>query len=147
MDWIAAFFTDGQLAGNLIAGLLASLLTWGIIALREMIDRWRKCSRFAGRYEVVKSNGDTVDGEIVTVKWIGGFVMEAVSNRAEQHWRSVIMLDPHIPTVGRGYFEYDASGFVGRHDVQMAANQRDIYVFSHNPSSERPSRALIWRRV
>ena len=148
LDWISAALEGPQLVGNIIAGLLASLLTWAIIAFRERMERWRQCARFTGKYEVIRRrDGKKMSNETVEIRWLGGTVIEASADSDMGPWKSTIMLDPHVMTVGQGYWEYEGKDFVGRHDVQMAANQNDIYVFSKVPSSDRPSIALIWRRI
>lgn len=147
MDWLSDLFGREQVVGNLISGLLASIVTWGIISLRQMLSHWRQCARFTGRYVVTSREAEVLSDEVLTVSWLGGRVLLVEAQGATEQWRSTITLDAQIPKVGRGFYEYLDRDLVGRHDIQLAANKRDIYVFSDNPSDSRPSLALIWRRL
>ena len=147
MEQIAEFFRQEQVAGNLISGLIASVFTWAVITARAWLRRWRACSRFVGRYEVATVKGRKVSDEAITIRWLGGMVIQANSVGSTERWRSTITLDPQIPYVGRGYYQYEDHSRFGLHNIQMTSNGRDIFVHLEGPRDGGASHGLIWRRV
>lgn len=143
LRWIGG----ADIAGNLLAGLVASFLTWVVVAASTRVRRWRRAAVFIGRYHVYDMEERQVADEVLRIRWRGGSVIEVRSAGGDAAWRSLITLDENMPGVGRGVYQYESKKHTGRHEIQRSLDGRSIFVFADNPSFGTPTRALIWRKI
>ncbi len=101
---------------NLVAGIVASILTWIFVRYSRQI-RHRICfSDYAGHYETFL-DGKRIADEIVELSWAGDNLLYAKCTSSDGQWESYITMDEAVPSVGNGFFQYTTRTDYGVHQI------------------------------
>jgi hypothetical protein len=130
---------------NLIAGVVASILTWLFVRLSHRARQRKRFSSFAGRYDTYLED-QRIGDEIIEVTWIGDNLLFARSKSTEGSWESYITMDQAVPNVGSGFFQYKTRTDYGVHQIQRDQEESNIFVFAHNPALGKPPVAYVWKK-
>jgi hypothetical protein len=131
---------------NLIAGVIASILTWVFVRYSRQMRQRRRFADYTGLYETFL-NDERIADEIIELSWVGENLLFAQSNSADGSWESYITMDEVVPNVGSGFFQYKSRTDYGVHQIQRNLEKDTIFVFAHNPALGSPPVAYIWKKV
>ena len=140
--------TLGSFLNNLVAGIIASLATVGLLAY---IRRSRLRSRFKplegayGHFDV--SGEQLLDGK-TELRYLRSNVIEARTYGGDGDWQGNILMNEDVPGLGNGVYQYVARPDCGVLQVQV--NQADHSVFVHVVNTSHGKDrifAYLWRKL
>lgn len=133
-------------SGNIISGIIASILTLLFLKLKQILWCWWRFANFSGQYETFTLEGERIKDEVVTVKWVGSNMIFAQSQSQDGSWESYITMDNTVPNVGDGYFQYKDRIDYGTHQIQRNITKDAALVFAYNPALPTATAAYMWKR-
>jgi hypothetical protein len=133
---------------NLVAGLIASLATVGLL---EYIRIYRLRKRFKpleGAYRHFDIDGEQLLDGKTEIRYCRGNVLEARTYGGDGDWQGNILMNEDVPSLGNGIYQYAARPDCGVLQVQVSQADHSLFVHVVNTShgKERVF-AYIWRKL
>ncbi|MDD3815774.1 MAG: hypothetical protein PHZ02_14145 [Desulfocapsaceae bacterium] len=135
--------------GNILAGVVASLLTSLIFWLRQLRWKYKNIFSLFGEFETFSAkSGSLIDGERIIISKDSGNVLNVRSRSSDGEWKGKMVIREDNPYLGEGYFKYTDSKTYGRHQYLISEDHNSLYVYYTDFTREgSPSGGIILRRI
>lgn len=135
--------------GNVIAGVVSSIMTYLFIYLTRKYRLNSRFSKLSGRYLQYDVFDNPITDGITEVQYLKDNVISTKGESPEGKWEGRITMNEALPEFGSGIYQYTDGGRsdCGIHQIQVSPSKDMIYVLTTNTSHGKNNIfAYIWKR-